>query len=427
MLFTEVISNKKNKCVHSPKEIQFLVESYVSGHTPDYQMASWLMAALLNGLNDEETFHLTDEIIKSGSRLDFSDCSPSIDKHSTGGVGDKTSLIVGPIVASVGVCVPMISGRSLGHTGGTADKLESIPGYITQLTLSDFKSKVREHKLSIISQTEDLCPADKKMYALRDVTSTIDSIPLICASIMSKKIAEGVGSIVLDIKYGSGAFMKTTQSAESLAQQLIHIGKKFNRNVAALITNMNQPLGMYAGNALEVVEAVQILKSDLENDTKELSLELAAAMFLTIKMVSNIDDGRALANKALSSGSAFSKFEELCKIHGGRLSDLPTPTQSFEVLSENAGFIQFMETREIGLAAVVLGAGRIKSSDKINPVAGIKFYKKVGDQVKKGEPLFTLYGSDTKNFEEAKKRLISSVQFSQNPIKKDPLIWKRII
>lgn len=429
-LITEIIANKKQKKTHTAEEIEFLIREYTKGTIPDYQMAAWLMASLLNGLSSEEAFLLTKEVVNSGVTLDFSDLPfPTVDKHSTGGVGDKTSLLVGPIVASAEIGVPMIAGRSLGHTGGTVDKLESIPGFNAELSLEKFKSMVKKNKLCIIGQTADLCPADKKMYALRDVTSTIDSIPIICASIMSKKIAEGMGALVLDIKYGNGAFMQTTDAAADLAKLLISVGRKFDKKVTALVTNMNQPLGKFAGNSLEVKECLDILKNENHSeytDTIDLTYELAADMFYNVGKVKSFEEGKTLAAKILASGAAHEKFQEMVTEQGGQIKKLPEPVQSTDVLSPLAGYIKEMNTKDAGNANVILGAGRMKSTDVVNPVAGFKIHRKVGDHVERGEPIWTLYSHETKKFDEAKDRLLKSIKLTTETVPSEKLLWKRI-
>ncbi len=429
-LATDIISNKKQKKTHTPEEIQFLISEYTAGNIPDYQMASWLMASLLNGLDSEEAYLLTKEIVRSGKTIDFSDLPfPTVDKHSTGGVGDKTSLLVGPIVAAAGIGVPMMAGRSLGHTGGTVDKLESIPGFNAELPLEEFKSVVKKNKLCIIGQTGDLCPADKKMYALRDVTGTIDSIPLICASIMSKKIAEGMGALVLDIKYGSGAFMGTTDLAEDLASLLILVGRRFDKKVTALITNMNQPLGRYAGNSVEIQECLEILRNENHqdySDTIDLTFELASEMYVNVNRTKTFAEGKMLAANMLESGAAHEKFQEMVFAQGGQIKNLPIPPQSQDVLSPASGYVSAINTKEAGNANVVLGAGRRRSTDVVNPVAGFKVHKKVGDPIEKGEPLWTLYSHETKNFSEAKERLLNSIKITTTPPPPETLLWKRI-
>jgi pyrimidine-nucleoside phosphorylase len=359
-----------------------------------------------------------------------------VDKHSTGGVGDKTSLILGPIVAAVGLNVPMISGRGLGHTGGTLDKLESIPGFNTQLTLFEFAQSVQRHRICYIGQTKEICPADRKIYALRDVTATIESFPLICASILSKKLAEGIDGLVLDVKYGSGAFMKDAAQAEKLALELMEIAKGYGKKVATLITNMNQPLGRYAGNSLEVEECVAIMKNqhfvgangkDLYEDTRELSLQLSAYMLWLGGASKTIEDAYHMAQIALASGRAYEKFAELCRLHLGQLQDLPKPQHHHEVFASEGGYISAMNTEKIGIAGVQIKAGRAVVSDVIEPTAGIEFHFKVGDKVEKGQSLFTLHGADLILLQSVETLLRDSIGVSEAPVSAEPLVFKALI
>lgn len=430
----EIIKKKRNGTHLSSDEIDFFIQSYTRAEIPDYQMSALLMAIYFRGMNSQETLDLTRSMLHSGVTVDLSSVPGfKVDKHSTGGVGDKTSLILGPIVAAAGLPVPMISGRGLGHTGGTLDKLESIPGFNTQLSLEDFKKNVREKNICFIGQTKDICPADKKIYALRDVTATIESLPLICASILSKKIAEGIDGLVLDVKFGSGAFMKNLDSAEELAKNLMSIVRGYGKKVVALITNMNQPLGRFAGNSLEVEECISILKNEnsqnaqeaqLVNETRELSLQLSAHMIHLSGKTKSVDEAYALAEKILVSGQAYEKFLQLCQIHGGQLEQLPRPEHRLEVPSSQKGFLNSMNTEAIGVAGLILKAGRAKASDLIEATAGIEFHKKVGDPVQVGEKLFTIYGKDPNLFEEAKKKLVSSVLVSAQKTQPEPLIQK---
>ncbi|MEQ1875490.1 MAG: thymidine phosphorylase [Bdellovibrionia bacterium] len=386
------------------------------------------IGALLNGMNGDETHALTQAMLHSGDILDFSNIkAKKVDKHSTGGVGDKTSLILAPIVASAGLAVPMISGRGLGHTGGTLDKLESIPGFVTRLPEEKFKQMVSALGLCFMGQTENICPADKKLYALRDVTATIESIPLICASIMSKKLAEGLDALVLDVKFGSGAFMKTTADAEMLAKRLIEIGEKGGTKTRALLTNMEQPLGAFVGNSLEVEECFSILKNERSPDwadTRELSLELAAHMLELGGAAKSRDDGFRMAEQLIESGKAAAKFEEVCAAHGGNLSKLPRPTREQTVEAPATGFIRSFNNEQIGLASLSLGAGRLKAEDPIDPVAGLKIHKKIGARVSAGEPLFTLFGSANTDFQPATERLLAAVGMSSEKPPALPLIAK---
>ena len=437
LLPAEVIKKKRNGGILSEDEISQFILQYTAGEIPDYQMSALLMAIYFQGMTTPETLALTKTMLHSGRVMDFSHIPGfKVDKHSTGGVGDKTSLILGPIVAAVGLYVPMISGRGLGHTGGTLDKLESIPGFNTQLTLDEFAIAIPRHRIGFIGQTTEICPADRKIYALRDVTATIESYPLICASIMSKKLAEGIDGLVLDVKVGSGAFMKTLEQADGLAQQLMAIAKGYGKKVATLLTNMDQPLGRYAGNSLEVEECVAIVKNqhlvgpngkDVYEDTRELSLQLSAYMLWLGGAGKTVEDCYHLAQVALGSGRAFQKFEELCRLHLGRLQDLPTPKHYHPVLSNESGYIASMDTEKIGIACVQIKAGRAVISDIIEPTAGIEFHYKVGDKIEKGQPLFTLHGADLLLLQGVENFLRSSVTFSTQPVTAPPLILKTLV
>ncbi|GIL17135.1 MAG: thymidine phosphorylase [Oligoflexia bacterium] len=430
MLPAEIIKKKRNGQSLSNEEIQFFIRSYTDGSLPDYQMSALLMAIYFSGMNEAETLSLTKAMLNSGVVVDFSNLAlHKVDKHSTGGVGDKTSLILGPIVAAAGVAVPMISGRGLGHTGGTLDKLESIPGFNTQISIDDFKSMIAKHGISFIGQTKEICPADKKIYALRDVTATVESLPLICASIMSKKLAEGIDSLVLDVKFGNGAFMKTAEKAEELARALMSIAQGYGKKVSALITNMNQPLGRFAGNALEVEECLSIMKNEghpMDQDTRELSLKLSAEMLYLAGKAKTKADGYKLATEILESGKALAKFEELCKIQGGDLSRLPKPKHQVLIKSTEDGFVSTMETEKIGVIGIQIRAGRAQTTDLIEPTAGIQFHKKVGDKVSAGETLFTLFGADEVLLKAAAPHLEKTMTLSKSSPSKPQLVWKEL-
>lgn len=430
----EIIKQKRNGQMLTQESITGFIEGYAKGNIPDYQMSALLMAIYFQGMSSEETLHLTRAMLHSGEVVDFSSLPLfKVDKHSTGGVGDKTSLILGPIVAAAGVPVPMISGRGLGHTGGTLDKLESIPGFNTQKTLEEFVELVNKHLICFIGQTKEICPADKKIYALRDVTATVESLPLICASIMSKKLAEGIDGLVLDVKYGSGAFMKTPEKAQELAEHLMGIAKGYNKKVAALLTNMNQPLGRYAGNSLEVEECVAIMKNeacigptghDLYEDTRELSLQLSAYMLWLAGKAEKIEQCYALAKEMLTSGKAYEKFLELCEIHGGNLAALPKPKFSIQIKAEKSGHIESFSTEAIGVTGILIKAGRAQTSDVIKPTAGIEFHRKVGDEVSTGDTVFTLHGDEEDLLQSALPLLKSSVSISSQAVARPQLILK---
>jgi len=430
----ELIKNKKQGGAHSREELAALVSGYTGGHIPDYQMSAWLMAVCFQGLTHQETAWLTEEMVYSGRRLNFSGLQKiAVDKHSTGGVGDKVSLILAPLVAAAGVAVPMMAGRGLGHTGGTLDKLESIPGFNVRLTLGEFQRQVERLGVAIMGQTEEICPADLKLYALRDVTATVDSIPLICASIMSKKIAEGIGGLVLDVKFGSGAFMKTLADAESLAVELQRIGELNGLKVSYLLTNMDQPLGAYIGNAVEVIESVGILRGashivngvDLWTDVRELTLELAAQMIHLASPSETVDKSKDRAKNLLECGAAYEMFQRLCAAQGAQSGwELTMPKSQGHVLSPSQGFVESFNTERIGLAAVAMGAGRARSEDQIDPLAGIELLCKVGDKVERGQPLFRLLGRKAYD-REISEALIASVKIGPQPGPHPQLIAKR--
>ena len=420
----------------SREEIKAFVSGFTAGSIPDEQAASWLMSIFFQGMNNEESSFLTEAMLHSGEVLDFSQISArKVDKHSTGGVGDKASLLLAPIVAAAGVVVPMISGRGLGHTGGTLDKLESIPGFSTSLNLDEFRKMLETVGVSLIGQTREICPADKKLYALRDVTGTVESLPLICSSIMSKKLAEGIDGLVLDVKFGSGAFMKNLEEARELAEKLISIGKNHGKEVAALLTSMEQPLGRFVGNALEIRECLAILKQEnlptcsLEDvaDTIELSLELAGHMIYLGKRAKSPSDGIDLARKTWMSGEALRKFEEICRHQGGDLEKLPEAAKQYVVHSQNEGYLAKMNTESIGMAALLLGAGRKTQQEKIDPSAGIELHAKIGSSVAKGDPLFTLHSSKDIDFGDIEARLLASVEFSLQNVASPSLIRDRLL
>lgn len=428
----EVIKKKRNGHALSDQEIDQLIQEFKSGKIPDYQMSAFAMAVYFRGMTETETLALTKAMLHSGTVISF---GPSkkfrVDKHSTGGVGDKTSLILGPIVAAAGLDVPMISGRGLGHTGGTLDKLEAIPGFNINLSLDQFKKQILEQGICYIGQTAEICPADKKFYALRDVTATVESLPLICASIMSKKLAEGIDGLVLDVKFGSGAFMKSTTDAETLARQLMQIAKGYGKKVATILSSMNQPLGRFAGNALEVFECVEIMKNkthiengrDLYADTRELSVKLAGLMLFVGGKCSDLDQANALAEEILISGKAYEKFEELCRLQSGRIEELPVAKNTRKLLATKAGWVTGFNTEAIGIAGIALKAGRQISSDLIEPTAGIEFHKKMGDRVVAGDVLWTLHGADSTLFDSAEKILEEAITIGEDVVK-DTLILK---
>ncbi len=422
----EIIKKTRQQVPLSSEEINALITGYTRGEIPDYQMSAWLMAVVLKGLTSQETYALTKSMLHSGVTLDLKSISrPKVDKHSTGGIGDKTSLILGPIVAACGVTVPMMSGRGLGHTGGTLDKLESIPGFTTQLEMEPFKQILQRHGICFIGQTKNICPADKKIYALRDVTGTVESLELISASIMSKKLAEDLDGLVLDVKFGSGAFMKSVEAAKALALSLQKIGKDDGKKVTALLTNMNQPLGSYIGNSLEILECVEILSGkkkinavgrDLYKDTRELSLELAAHMLLLGGGNStDLTGARQQVNEALDSGRALKIFEEVCTAQGGTLSQLPVASHQLDILAPKAGFISGFNGEAIGMLGIKLGAGRAQVTDKITPTSGFELHFKIGDAVTEKNILWTVYGESLQQMESIREALVTTVVIEKNP------------
>jgi len=421
MRAVDIIAKKRDGAELSKAEIEFFVQGYTSGTIPDYQAAAWCMAVLLRGMSTRETADLTLAMAHSGKMLDLSGLAECVtDKHSTGGVGDKTTLVVAPLVASSGVLVGKMSGRGLGFSGGTIDKLESIPGYRVELSPDQFIQQLREHGIVVAAQSADLAPADGKFYALRDVTATVESIPLIASSIMSKKIAAGANVIVLDVKVGSGAFMKTLEAARELAHVMITIGEAAGRRVAAVIADMNQPLGQAIGNALEVREAIGVLRGDGPNDLREHCLTIGALMLALAGRVTALAEGRAVLARNLDSGAAWHKFIEWITAQGGDSTALEDPQQLpqaalIEVLpSPRTGYIAAIDAQTVGQASVVLGAGREKKGDSIDHAVGIVLHKKAGDVVQRGEPLLTLYANQEERLAAARKLLLSAFRWSDS-------------
>ena len=415
MNIIDVINKTKRSVPLTQEEISYLVTDYTNGKIPDYQMSAWLMAVCLNGLTDEETFALTMAMRDSGKVLHL-DIPLTVDKHSTGGVGDKTSLVIGPIVAACGVCAAKMSGRGLGHTGGTIDKLESINGFRTDLPLEEFQSVLKQTGFSIISQSDELCPADKKIYALRNVTGTVDSIPLICASIMSKKLAMNADCLVLDVKYGSGAFMKTPEDAKKLGELMERIGTFAGKKCKAVITDMNTPLGSNIGNALEVKEAVETLQGKVKGRFYDVCIELAADM-LEIAGKGTNDECRAMAEEAVSSGKALDVLRKTIRLQGGdeRICDdvslLPRPEFHYEVRATEDMDIVSFNTEELGMTSLLLGAGRTEKGDRIDPSAGIVMNCSPGDTLSEGDVIMTLYSSFCSDFSNAAVRALNAVEF----------------
>lgn len=412
----DIINKTKRHISLTKDEISWIVNEYTNGNVPDYQMSAWLMSVCLNSINDEETMALTMSMRDSGEILDLSRINGiTVDKHSTGGVGDKTSLIIGPIAAACGAYVPKMSGRGLGHTGGTIDKLESIKGYRTELDFSEFIDIVNKTGFSIISQSKKICPADKKIYELRNATATVDSIPLICASIMSKKLAMNADCILLDVKYGSGAFMKTIESAEKLADIMKKIGSMAGKKCCTMVTDMNVPLGRNIGNALEVAEAIEVLNGSRKGRLYDLCMELSAKM-LEMAGISSFEQSIIKAEKAVSSGAALEVLRKTIELHGGdckiteNVKRLPQPIYSYQVKSEKSDTIIEMNSEEIGMTSLCLGAGRTKKGSKIDMSAGIVIEREIGESVNKGDIVMTLYSSTVSDFSEAAKRAVNSLK-----------------
>ncbi|MDQ6678753.1 MAG: thymidine phosphorylase [Acidobacteriota bacterium] len=419
MRTVDLIQRKRAAEELSSEEIASLINGYTSGEIPDYQMSAFLMATCFSGMTDREVSALTDSMINSGGTVDLSGIpGVKVDKHSTGGVGDKTSLISAPIAAAAGVVVPMISGRALGHTGGTLDKLESIPGFRTDLTIEEFHATVSQHGLSFMGQTEEIAPADKKLYALRDVTGTVESIALIASSIMSKKLAEGIDALVLDVKVGSGAFMKKQVEARRLAQMMVGIGRRVDKKVQALITDMNQPLGYAVGNALEVMEVSQTLHNEGPEDLRRLSLELAARMIFLGKVTKTLEEARELAEQKLSDGSAYRKFRDVVEAQGGnpqaleKFELLPNATGMREITTSRAGFVSAINAEDVGRASTMMGAGRNMKDDAIDPAVGVILEVKAGEKVDAGAVLCRLYYTQESTLEDAAEMVEDAFKIS---------------
>ena len=414
------------------EQLQFFIDGYISGEIPDYQASAWLMAVCCNGMTDREAAILTEIMANSGDMVDLSAFGDkTVDKHSTGGVGDKTSLIIAPIVASLGGKVAKMSGRGLGYTGGTIDKLEAIPNYKTMMEPNEFMSAVSEVGMAIIGQSGDIAPADKKLYALRDVTATVESIPLITSSIMSKKLAAGAHSIVLDVKVGSGAFMKTYEDAKHLATAMVNIGNRLGRQVRALITNMDVPLGAAIGNALEVIEAVAVLKGEVKGELYDICVALASEM-TALSMGLSDTEAKAAVEEAISSGKAFDKMCEWVERQGGdsnylKDTSLFTPAKySLQFQAPQSGYISALNAAALGAASVGLGAGRIRKGDEIDLAAGILLERKTGEKVEKGDVICTLYSNCEDTLSEARQRCLEAVEIGKTPPTKQQLIYEII-
>jgi pyrimidine-nucleoside phosphorylase len=422
MRTVDLVHRKRDGEELSAEEIAFVIEGYTRGEIPDYQIAAFLMAVFFSGMSDREVSSLTESMMRSGEVLDLSSIpGAKVDKHSTGGVGDKTSLIAAPLAAAAGVVVPMISGRALGHTGGTLDKLESIPGFRTNLSIEEFVAQLRQHKLAFIGQSPELAPADGKLYSLRDATATVESIPLIASSIMSKKLAVGLDALVLDVKVGSGAFMKKQVDARRLAQMMVGIGRRMDRRVQALITDMNQPLGFAIGNALEIMEVSQTLQNVGPMDLTKISLELAARMIFLAKLTPSLDAAREVAQARLLDGSGYRKFKEVIQAQGGnpqvldRFELLPNATGAAEILCPRGGYISAIDAEYIGMASSMIGAGRDTKEDSIDPAVGVILEAKVGQKVDAGTVLCRIYHTSEDRLESASQLVEDAFRISAQP------------
>jgi len=430
----DVIRKKRDGTELSRAEIEGLVSAYTKGDIPDYQVSAWLMAVVLRGMTRPETAALTDAMLHSGEVLDLSSLpARKVDKHSTGGVGDKTSLVLAPLAAAAGVAVPMISGRGLGHTGGTLDKLEAIPGFNVNLPVADFRRVLEVCGCAMIGQTAEIAPADRKLYALRDVTGTVESPYLICASIMSKKLAEGIDALVLDVKTGSGAFMKNEKDAAFLAELMVETGERMGKQVVALITDMDQPLGNMIGNALEVVEVIDVLRGAGPQDLRELCLELAGWMLHLGGASKTVAEGKQYSAQLISSGKALEKFRRMVELQGGDPTSvddtkkLPKARHTTELAASKDGYIVSMQCEQIGNACVILGGGRERKEDTVDPSVGIVLHKKVGRRVARGEPLATIHYNDDPRAERARQLITESCQISDTALTSTRPLVHRVI
>lgn len=431
MRMVDIIVKKRDGGEHTREEIDFFIHNYVHGRIPDYQASAWCMAVYFRGMTPQETAYLTDAMAHSGEMLDLHDVAPIIvDKHSSGGVGDKTSLAVGPIVAASGLPVGKMSGWGLAHTGGTLDKLESFRGFRSELTFEEFKRQLRQVGLVIAGPTHNLAPADRKLYTLRDVTGTVSSVPLIASSIMSKKIATGSDAIVLDVKVGPGAFMQTLEKAERLARLMVDIGTRLGRRMTAVISDMSQPLGRAVGNALEVREAIATLQGRGPADFGELVYTVAAEMLRLGGKAATPEEARALVERVLADGSALRKFQAFVIAQGGDPTQvenpelLPKARLVFDLPSPRAGYVHAINALEVGLTAMILGGGREKKGDTIDHAVGVVLRKKVGDRVAAGEPLCEIHANDRGQLEEARERLLAAYTIGDGPVARPPLIHR---
>jgi pyrimidine-nucleoside phosphorylase len=432
MRMVDLIEKKRDGEELSSEEIKYIIDGYTDGSIPDYQISAFTMAVFFNGMTERETAELTMAMVESGDQINLSQIEGiKVDKHSTGGVGDTTTLVLGPLVAAVGVPVAKMSGRGLGHTGGTIDKLESVAGFHVEIENQEFIDLVNKNKIAVIGQSGNLTPADKKLYALRDVTATVDSIPMIASSIMSKKIAAGADAIVLDVKTGAGAFMKTIDDSRKLAKAMVQIGNNVGRSTMAIISDMSQPLGYAIGNALEVKEAIDTLKGEGPEDLTELCLVLGSNMVYLAKKASTLEEARQLLETAIKDGSALNTFKVFLASQGGDASvvdepsNLPQAKYKIELEAKEDGYVKEMVADEIGTAAMLLGAGRATKESTIDLAVGLMLRKKIGEKVQKGESLVTIY-SNFENVDEVKQKLYESITLSAEPTKAPTLIYESI-
>ena len=433
MRMVDLIAKKRDGNELTTEEIQFIIDGFTDGSLPDYQMSAWSMAVYFRGMTERERADLTMAMVESGDQIDLSSIEGiKVDKHSTGGVGDTTTLVLGPLVASVGVPVAKMSGRGLGHTGGTIDKLESIPGFHVELGNEEFIKLVNKNKIAVIGQSGNLTPADKKLYALRDVTATVNSIGLIASSIMSKKIAAGADAIVLDVKTGAGAFMKTMEDSEELAHTMVRIGNHVGRHTIAVISDMSQPLGFAIGNALEVKEAIDTLKGEGPEDLTELSLTLGSHMVYLAKKANSLEEAREMLKQAIVNGSALETFKKFVSAQGGDSSvidhpeKMPQATFRFELEAKVSGYVSEIVADEVGTAAMLLGAGRATKNSKIDLAVGLVLRKKIGDYVNQGDSLVTIY-SNTEEVSAVKDKLYANIMISKEKVEKPTLIYEEIL
>lgn len=429
MRMVDLIEKKRNGQAHTQEEIEFIIEGYTNGKIPDYQVSAWAMAVFFQDMTQEERAHLTDAMVHSGDTIDLSAIEGiKVDKHSTGGVGDTTTLILAPLAASVDVPVAKMSGRGLGHTGGTIDKLEAIPGFSVDMTNERFIDLVNKNKAAVIGQTKNLTPADKKLYGLRDVTATVNSIPLIASSIMSKKLASGADGIVLDVKTGAGAFMKELSESKELAEAMVQIGKNLGRQTSAVISDMSQPLGFMIGNALEVQEAIDTLKGQGPEDLTDLCLTLGSHMTVLAGKAETLEEGRKLLQDSIDSGKALAQFKTFIEAQGGDSSVVENPSKlpqarfKTDIPAENSGYVSGIVADQVGTAAMLLGAGRVTKSSEIDLGVGIQLKKKIGDAVKAGEPLATIY-ANSEDITASKQKITESYKISATETQAPPLVY----